>query len=77
MHACDAARATAAQAVLPGVAQVDFMRRHALAYEAVAGEEYNALKPALVKVQEAMGNFAFANEIKAPVSRDAFFKART
>ncbi len=52
------------------------MRRHALAYEAVAGEEYSALKPALVKVQEAGGNFAFANEIKAPTSRDAFFKAR-
>ena len=56
--------------------QVDFMRRHALAYEAVAGEEYGALKPALVKVQEAVANFAFAAEVKAPTSRDAFFKAR-
>ena len=56
--------------------QVEFMRRQRLAYEAVAGAEYEALKPELVRVQEAQGNAAFANEIKQPASRDAFFKAR-
>lgn len=52
------------------------MRRQNFAYEAVAGEEYQALKPDLVKVQESVGNFAFATEIKQPTSKDAFFKAR-
>ena len=52
------------------------MRRQRLGYEAVGGPEYEALKPDLVRVQEALGNLAFANEIKQPASRDAFFKAR-
>ena len=54
--------------------QVDFMRRHSFDYEALAGEEYQVLKPDLVKVQESVGNSAFANEIKQATSRDAFFK---
>ena len=54
--------------------QVDFMRRHKFDYEAVAGEEYQVLKPDLVKVQESVGNSAFANEIKQTTSKDAFFK---
>lgn len=56
--------------------QVDFMRRHSFDYEALAGEEYQVLKPDLVKVQESVGNSAFANEIKQATSRDAFFKVR-
>lgn len=55
--------------------QVDFMRRHSFDYEALAGEEYQVLKPDLVKVQESLGNSAFANEVKQATSRDAFFKA--
>lgn len=51
------------------------MRRHKFAYEALAGEEYQGLKADLVKVQESVGNFAFAAEIKQPTSKDAFFKA--
>jgi len=58
------------------IVQVEFMRRHNFAYEAVAGEEYQTLKPDLVKVQESVGNSAFAIEIKQPTSKDAFFKAR-
>ncbi len=50
------------------------MRRHKFDYEAVAGEEYQLLKPDLVKVQESVGNSAFANEIKQTTSKDAFFK---
>lgn len=50
------------------------MRRHSFDYEALAGEEYQVLKPDLVKVQESVGNSAFANEIKQATSRDAFFK---
>lgn len=61
----------------PPCPQVEFMRRQRLAYEAVGGAEYEALKPELVRVQEAQGNLAFAAEIKQPASRDAFFKART
>ena len=57
-----------------GVLQVDFMRRHKFDYEAVAGEEYELLKPDLVKVQESLGNFAFANEVKQTSFKDAFFK---
>ncbi len=57
--------------------QVEFMRRHSFAYEALAGEEYQGLKADLVKVQESVGNFAFAAEIKQPTSKDTFFKART
>lgn len=55
--------------------QVEFMKRHSFAYEALAGEEYEALRPDLVKVQESIGNTAFAAEIKQSASRDAFFKA--
>ena len=54
--------------------QVDFMRRHKFEYEAVAGEEYELLKPDLVKVQESLGNFAFATEVKQTSFKDAFFK---
>ena len=50
------------------------MRRHKFDYEAVAGEEYQGLKPDLVKVQESIGNFSFANEVKQITSKDAFFK---
>ena len=50
------------------------MRRHKFDYEAVAGEEYELLKPDLVKVQESLGNFAFANEVKQTSFKDAFFK---
>ncbi|BDA49539.1 DNA primase large subunit [Coccomyxa sp. Obi] len=54
--------------------QVEFMKRHSFAYEALAGEEYEALRPDLVKVQESIGNIAFAAELKQSASRDAFFK---
>lgn len=54
--------------------QVEFVRRHKFDYEAVAGEEYQVLKPDLVKVQESIGNSAFANEVKQTTSKDAFFK---
>jgi hypothetical protein len=49
---------------------------HALAYEAVAGEEDSALKPALVTVQEAGGTLPSRTSSRAPASRNAFFKAR-
>lgn len=55
-------------------AQVELMRAAGLAYEAVGGEEYQALKPELVRVAESQGSFAFAADIKQPTSRDAFFK---
>lgn len=51
------------------------MKRHDFAYEALAGEQYEALRPDLVKVQESIGNTAFAAEVKQSASRDAFFKA--
>ncbi len=51
------------------------MKRHNFAYEALAGEEYETLRPDLVKVQESIGSTAFATEIKQSASRDAFFKA--
>ena len=38
------------------------------------GEEYELLKPDLVRVQESLGNFAFANEVKQTSFKDAFFK---
>ena len=34
--------------------QVDFMRRHSFDYEALAGEEYQVLKPDLVKSRRAL-----------------------
>jgi len=56
--------------------QVDFMRHHQLPYEAAEGDELERLRPALVAVQEALGNFAFAGSVRDGASRDAFFKAR-
>jgi hypothetical protein len=50
------------------------MRRHKFTYEVVAGEEYQLLKSDLIRVQESMGNFSFAVDIKLPTSKDAFFK---
>ena len=61
--------------MMSDVMQVDFMKRHSFAYEALAGEEYESMRPDLVKVQESIGNIAFAAEIKQSASRDAFFKA--
>jgi hypothetical protein len=52
------------------------MRHHQLPYEAAEGDELERLRPALVAVQEALGNFAFAGSVRDGASRDAFFKAR-
>lgn len=53
------------------------MRHHALPYQAVEGDELDQLRPQLVAVQEALGNFAFASNVRQGAARDTFFKART
>lgn len=60
--------------ILP-TAQVEFMRHHALPYQAVEGAELDALRPQLAAVAEALGNFAFAGDVRQGAARDTFFKA--
>lgn len=55
--------------------QVEFMRHHALPYQAVEGGELDALRPQLAAVAEALGNFAFAGDVRQGAARDTFFKA--
>ncbi len=52
------------------------MRHHALPYQAVEGDELEQLRLQLVAVQEALGNFGFASEVRQGAARDTFFKAR-
>ncbi|KAK9838163.1 hypothetical protein WJX81_005591 [Elliptochloris bilobata] len=71
-HECDLFRARFRAE--PASSQVDFMRHHALLYQAVEGGELEALRPQLVAVQEALGNFAFAGDVRQGAARDTFFK---
>ena len=50
------------------------MRHHALPYQAVEGGELDALRPQLAAVAEALGNFAFAGDVRQSAARDTFFK---